>query len=189
MKKSKRVNPNKNKRLIISTVVITICLLSLLRQAHTQIDFNDLSERDLKNAGFYTYILPDDIEHTWVRSIYMKSFDYHCIYYMDSRDDRWNQITTRYFDRTDFKLSITFSPNDALFDNSIAMPIYIESEYFDEVALYYQSSGSHRILMKDKNGLEVAVSSALPMDDIISYAESLVPIGKYGDENPWTQCN
>lgn len=173
---------------VIALLIVVFSGIVLLRG---DIDFNNLSEKQLLDADYYLYIVSQTYQEQmgWQRKISMKSFDWHCTQNMDSRSDRWNYINVQYTDENNNSvLDIRISPNDALFDEEIAKSIQIGAN-FD--ALYdpqhYEVENINMIKLVNPQGIEIVITSHQSLETTETALDALTLIGNINEPNPWVE--
>jgi hypothetical protein len=173
------------KKIILAFIVLVSGVMILLTR---NVDFDSLSEEQLTDAGYYVYVIPPPYQDElgWSRTISMKSFDWHCIQEMDSRNDHWNSIRVRYSNKDGEVLTIRISPNDALFDENRAKELQINPQLGTlHAAEHYEIDKVQIVKILDPLGNEVVLTSELPLVVIESIVDSFILVGKVGETSPW----
>lgn len=167
--------------LIVVTAFIAVVTWFVIR--HNSVDFNNLSVSQLAAAGYYVYILPEQVQESlnWSRTIRMRSFDYHCNKGA-SVEDTWNPIWISYASPDGTSgMSIRMSPHDIFFDWRNAESIDLLSSY----NTYYDIDSPGQVRFVDDFGLDVISSSRWDTDRLLPLITRLIRVGYEGDVNPW----
>jgi hypothetical protein len=177
------------KRLFMVFVLCVIAGTSIILFLNGGVDFDNLSEQQLIDAGYYLYLISETYQEkmNWQREISMHSFDWHCTHDMDSRDDRWNYIHIKYVDSYGNRvLSIRISPNDALFDDENAESAQISTNINDlNEPIYYDIGGINRVKFVNSQGIEVVITSYQDLEAIEVALETFSLVGSMDNHNPW----
>jgi hypothetical protein len=167
--------------------IIAFALLAVIAKSRWLIDFDNLSESQLVEAGYYAYILPSEMQadFNYHRIIRMHGFDWHCN--PGSRDDNWNPVEIRYTNLDQVHVfDIRISPNDAIFDKGVAKAISLNFAGSNtHMAQYYIENGGTNIEFYDRYGMDVVFASPLSLDSVKELISDLIFIGDTNVTNPW----
>lgn len=170
--------------------VLILIAIVLLPSSDTTIDSHERSIAELARAGFYAYILPSTYqpEAHWQRVIEMWSFDYQCSNFF--KEDTWNPIWIRYIKRDASEIELRISNQDALWDlGRPAKKVALDAAWTpSREAEYYSPDGGGTYLhIKDRFGMDVVISSWLPPETLVDFAEHLEYAGPDPAtvQNPW----
>lgn len=170
-----------NRKYLVFIIGIGLLIVWFVIRSNS-VDFNNLSVSQLAAAGYYVYILPEQVQESlnWSRTIRMHSYDYHCNKGA-SVEDTWNPIWIDYSSPDGASgILIRMSPHDALYDWRNAEPIDLLSPY----NTYYDSYTNGYIRFVDDFGLDVISSSSRDVE-LLPLITQLIRVGYEGDVNPW----
>jgi hypothetical protein len=175
------------RKVTLFSIIIVILIMIMYSR---RVDFNNLSEEQLAERGYYAYVLPKDLQTDlgWTRVIRMRSFDFHCWKSMDSRNDRWNYIRIGYYDPEGSRgFEIYISPTDAIFDKNAAELLSLAYPSLESTPSrnYMVYKGSIEFI--DALDLDVVIYSSLPIEEMVSLADKLIPTNRIGEVNPFEE--
>lgn len=181
-------------RLCIGVAVVVSCIaLYFFRDLLPYQTDLYLAEWELKAAGYYAYVLPENLQNelNWEREIHIYSLG--CA--ENQSDDPYRPLRIWYDDdQQNRKLDITIFPNRGPFFRADikTTPIEIDSEWIlnGNAEYYLSEDGIVVVMFTDRVGMEVSIAADMPMEQLKELISELAYIGRDIDSvsNPWVDA-